>query len=362
MTLENNFMENPGNPKINITFKEKPEIKIPKKDSLEILITQKITDTLKIENINPLNRDKFNVILQKREDIKRIVELPLLEACELFWDKNIKTVESSANKENIQSGHGWILLDWESLSDENKQIAQSQNGLVRKAHGGSETLFYDLEIPMSKDMLVKDISKSAAELANKFQKQKITWASGITLEKRIAQIEKQRLIYKKSDPESFNREIERLKQPGVFESECEGYFDTKTQACWDSEELFKKSLENSELVIENKELKNKYSQELIDFVWKRLEQEGITNADDIIGTRKTIENEDFDKFWNSVKNEDVKNLVASYEQSKKQQLQDFEKYQGKYNEGDFVSEIGVMISQDTSWWDNKINKLNLLLK
>lgn len=352
-------MENPENPKINITPKEKPEIKITKKDSAEILITQKITDTLKIENINPLNRNKFNVTLQKREDIKRIVELPLLEACELFWDKNIKTVESSANKENIQSGQGWILLDWESLSDENKQIAQSQNGRVRKAHGDSETLFYDLEIPMSKDILVKDISKNATELANKFQKQKLTWASGTTLEDRIAQIERMRQLpmYKNVDPKDWDRQITELKQPGVFESECKGYFDAKTRACWDSEELFKKSLE-----IESKGLKNKYSQELIDYVWKRLEQEGITNADDIIGTRKTIENEDFDKFWNSVKNVDIKNLIASYEQSKKQQLQDFEKYQGKYNEGYFVPEIGAMISQDTSWWDNKINKLNLLLK
>ncbi len=356
-------MENSENPKINITPKEKPEIKITKKDSPEILITQKITDTLKIENINPLNRDKFNVALQRRENIKRIVELPLVEACELFWDKNIQTVVSSANKENIQSGHGWILLDWESLSDENKQIAQSQNGCVRKAHGGSETLFYDLEIPMSKDMLVKDISKNATELANKFQKQKLIWASGTTLEDRIAQIERMRQfpIYKNVDPKDWDRQITELKQPGVFESECKGYFDAKTQACWDSEELFKKSLENSELVIENKELKNKYSQELIGFVWKRLAQEGITNADDIIGTRKTIENEDFEKFWNSVKNEDIKNLVASYEQSKKQQLQDFEKYQGKYNDGDFVPEIGAMISQDTSWWDNKIGELSAFL-
>ena len=170
-------MENPEKPKINITPKEKSEIKITKKDSPEILITQKITDALKIESINPLNRDKFNVSLKNREDIKRVVELPLIEACEIFWDKNIQTVESSANKENAQNGKGWILLDWDSLSDENKKIAQSLSGRVRKAHGGSETLFYDLEIPMSKDMLVKDISKNATELANKFKKQKLTWAS-----------------------------------------------------------------------------------------------------------------------------------------------------------------------------------------
>ena len=354
----------PEKPKINITPKDKPEIKITKKSSPEILITQKITDTLKIENINPLNRDKFNLGLKNREDIKRIVEVPLVEACEVFWDKNIKTVETSANQENIQTGYVWILLDWESLSDENKKIAQLQNGSLREAHGGAGTLYYDLKIPASKDMLVKDIAKNATELANKFQKQKLTWAFGKTLEARIAYIERERrlLIYKDVDPKDWDRQITEVKQPGVFESECKGYFDAKTQACWDSEELFKKSLEDSEWVMQNKDLKNKYSQEIIDYVWKRLAKEGVANADDIIGTRDSIKNEDFEKFWNSVKEEDIKNLIASYENSKAQQLGYFEKYKGKYQEGDFVPEIGEIISQDTSWWDNKISDMNSLLK
>ena len=236
-------MENQEGPKINITRKDKSPITITKKVSPEILITQKITDTLTIENVFPLNTNKFAVSLKNREDIRKIVEIPLVEACEIFWDKNIRTVETSANQDNIQSGCGYILLDWESLSDENKKIAQLQNGNLREAHGGAGTFYYDLKIPLTKNMLVKDLSQNAAKLAHEFQKQKLVWVSGETLDDKIAQIEKDRSIFKDAT-EDFNKEITRLKQPGVWEAECKGYFDSKTQTCWDSEELFKKSLED----------------------------------------------------------------------------------------------------------------------
>ena len=116
-----------------------------------------------------------------------------------------------------------------------------------------------------------------------------------------------------------------------------------------------------ELLLNDKEIKNKYSQELINVVWKRLAQEGITNADELIGTRQTIENTDFEKFWQAVKNEDIEKLITSYKENKKKQLAEFEKYKDRYNEGDFVPETGTMISQDTSWWDNKIADLETLL-
>lgn len=246
-------MENQENPKINITPKDKPEIKITKKTSPEILITQKITDTLRIEdikqndhrdNLNSSSLQSFGKPISNREYIKRIVDLPLIEACEILYDKNIKTVETSANQKDIESGAGYISIDLKSLSEVNKLVAQAQGGRLSTLYKTNESDIYILEIPISKDMLVKDISKNATELANKFQKQKFTWMSGGTLEDRITQIEKQRSIYKNSDSESFNREIERLKQPGAWEAECKGYFDAKTQTCWDSEELLKKFNDN----------------------------------------------------------------------------------------------------------------------
>ena len=221
----------------------------------KILITQKITDTLRIEDIkqndhhdnyNSPSVHSFGKPVLNREYIKRIVDLPLVEACEILYDKNIKTIETSANKKDVESGAGYIAIDLKSISEENKLIAQAQGGRLSTLYKTNEPEpdIYILEIPISKDMLVKDISKTASDIANKFRKQKLTWASGITLQDRIVEIERMRhlLMYKNVDPKDWDRQITELKKPGVFESECEGYFDAKTQACWDSEELFKKSL------------------------------------------------------------------------------------------------------------------------
>lgn len=106
----------------------------------------------------------------------------------------------------------------------------------------------------------------------------------------------------------------------------------------------------------------KYSQELIDFIWKRLADEGIENADNLIGTMDTIENIDFEKFWSAVTEKDIQDLIFSYEQSRKKQLDNFEKYKERYTEGDFVPEIGEILSRDTLWWDEKIKDLEEILK
>ena len=52
-------------------------------------------------------------------------------------------------------------------------------------------------------------------------------------------------------------------------------------------------------------LKNQYAQILIERVWKRMAKDGILNADNIIGTRETIENKDFEKFWQNVTEADI---------------------------------------------------------
>ncbi|MEI6237241.1 MAG: hypothetical protein WCP03_01400 [Candidatus Saccharibacteria bacterium] len=60
-----------------------------------------------------------------REDLKNYVELPLLGICEELYDKGIVTVASSANKQDIDSGYCSLLINFESLSKENKDIVQS---------------------------------------------------------------------------------------------------------------------------------------------------------------------------------------------------------------------------------------------
>ena len=89
---------------------------------------------------------------EPKEIIEATIELPLRKACEIFWKKGIKTVMSSANKHNIAynqedviekedvsitpqeymitknkptfedagKGYAWIMIDFDSLSDKNK--------------------------------------------------------------------------------------------------------------------------------------------------------------------------------------------------------------------------------------------------
>jgi hypothetical protein len=105
------------------------------------------------------------------------------------------------------------------------------------------------------------------------------------------------------------------------------------------------------------ERKKRVGDMVIDYVWKRLANQGITNADPIIGTRDTIDNVDFDKFWSNVLPEDLQNLIKFFEEQKKQQLQSFEKYQGAFD-----PTTGTFTSDDTSFYDNKIADVDAELK
>lgn len=106
-----------------------------------------------ISEIEPI--DSVGIDLLKREDVEtvidEIIELPLRRACKIFMKKGIETVMSSANKNNVLTpgetptekedvygnnqqwidprpsfedagkGYAWIMINFDSLSDENKE-------------------------------------------------------------------------------------------------------------------------------------------------------------------------------------------------------------------------------------------------
>ena len=104
-----------------------------------------------ISEIKPIDEKGINLL--KRDDAKdvinKIIEPPLRKACSIFMKKGIKTLMSSANKNNVLKqgekpvekedlfenriitdptpmfdevgrGYAWIMIDFNSLSDENK--------------------------------------------------------------------------------------------------------------------------------------------------------------------------------------------------------------------------------------------------
>ena len=102
-----------------------------------------------IKDVEPIGEP--TTLLSDEDIIDRIIELPLRESCRLFRQKGIQTIMSSANKNNIVTdgnkrtkksdvfgtpdklleshyfteagnGYAWIMINYNSLSDENKKM------------------------------------------------------------------------------------------------------------------------------------------------------------------------------------------------------------------------------------------------
>lgn len=111
-----------------------------------------------IKEIAPIEDFGTNLLKKENSDeiIDKIIELPLRKACRIFKQKGIRTVMSSANKNNLVKpeekrtekedvkgkalflnpatlkslvnfrdagrGYAWVMLDFDSLSNENKDL------------------------------------------------------------------------------------------------------------------------------------------------------------------------------------------------------------------------------------------------
>lgn len=105
-----------------------------------------------INEVEPINEATTNLLQDDQKDIiDEIIELPLRKACRIFKEKGIETVMSSANKNNVLKlgekaiekedvygdfakllenhlfleagkGYAWIMLNFNTLSDENKDL------------------------------------------------------------------------------------------------------------------------------------------------------------------------------------------------------------------------------------------------
>lgn len=105
-----------------------------------------------IKEIEPINKAGVNLLQQDDipNIIDEIIELPLRKACKIFKQKGIETVMSSANKNNVLpigekpteredvygkqwlypsptfedagKGYSWIMINFDSLSDLNKDL------------------------------------------------------------------------------------------------------------------------------------------------------------------------------------------------------------------------------------------------
>lgn len=186
-----------------------------------------IRQTQLLSDVEPIAASRDRAVLN-REQLKSLVEPPLLSACEELFDKNIRTLETTANRTNIETGgNAAIVIDHDSLSETNRLIAAQ---LVEEGLATLDVDNYDgythaltVLIPLSPQITVQEIEDKANAIAHRFIKQAMTWASRYNFEQAaaIAKAENQAEI------------IEAMKYFGF-------YYDEENQEFFASEEHYRK--------------------------------------------------------------------------------------------------------------------------
>ncbi len=177
-----------------------------------------------LSEVAPIEENR-NQIIREKKQIKDLVESPLLLTCEDLWDKNIKTISTSANKKDIEAGNASIIIDFESLSEDNKQIARQYGSPVDY----DNIKVVEIIIPISKETTVEELSQKAFDIASAFKKQPFLWAPTYTAE-----------ALKKAY--GISPEETQYDDPSVWLEE--GYcYDAKDDIFYISEEHYKKATE-----------------------------------------------------------------------------------------------------------------------
>ena len=125
---------------------------------------------MKILEVDRIDGD--SVQITSADDLDKIVELPLLESCKIFYNLGVRTVMSSCNREDVlnkdkprkknitfkdnirrdwsfSNGYAWILLDFGQMSSENQEYLlllcdENNFSLVEKLPENARKAFLDL--------------------------------------------------------------------------------------------------------------------------------------------------------------------------------------------------------------------------
>ncbi len=152
---------------------------LPKQNSEDLAkVWEGYAETTPLLRVKPITESR-GLHIRSRSHLKEFVEFPLLGACEILYDKNIRTKSSSANQKDTEHGSGgYIMIDFDTLSEENKKIGLTL-GEVRPFDGIQQLT---LSIPFSAQNTVSDVRQHAERLANQFVKQAPTWIPSFSME------------------------------------------------------------------------------------------------------------------------------------------------------------------------------------
>jgi len=132
-----------------------------------------ITDSTPISEVPPIELSRGETITY-RSDVSRVVEIPLVPACEVLFDKNIETSNSSANSKHFLKNPPFpamIELSYDRLSLRNKKIAEKLGHISELSYPSGPSKKLHLEIPITSATTVGEIKQAFLALVNQFEPQ-----------------------------------------------------------------------------------------------------------------------------------------------------------------------------------------------
>ncbi len=219
---------------------------------IDNMYSKKISEIEPIDSQEVMGDDTRNVIVRDREDLRKIIEAPCLAACMALYDKNIRTVSSSANKKDV-GRKASITIDYDSLDENNKKRL---NELVEKGIISLEEIesVYDrvdheisIEIPICEEDTVGIVSDKFMQIVANFQEQDVLYGKvTITDEDKFNHLDwfhHEELENKCDDNGEVSIEdIENLfeKYKSEYIEAYKLYYDEKENIIWRTEELYRK--------------------------------------------------------------------------------------------------------------------------
>jgi len=136
-----------------------------------------------ILDVAPINHRMIGEVILYRDKIGDYVEEPWLGAAQMLWDKNIRTMGASANGKDIGYGYGYLLIDYESLSKDNRAIVSEHPAweIISRLRQNLGRLVL-LKIAIEQWTTVGAFQEEAIRMAETFVSQPLTWAGPLTLD------------------------------------------------------------------------------------------------------------------------------------------------------------------------------------